>query len=472
MPSPQPVPVPQPDPLPPEPAVVPVPVPPSPRLPSGPSPLLTAGLCLIASAATALAVWLASGSGGTTSSGQPTIQMRTAVAESGELVKALRVGGTVETLHYAAIRTPRMRGPRDSGRAELTLAKLAEPGVIVPAGAVIAEFELRWLEDHIKDRESIRVQVHSNMRKRESEILILKETERQARLNAKAEYEKALLDLRTAEVRSEIEAEVLRNVADEMHATWQQLEHEGTLMERVHAADIKGEKLKVKVEDLHVGRHERDYERLQVRPPIGGMVVLETMFNKSGQFAQVKPGDQVYPGALFMRIVDVSKMVVSASVNQVDAQSIRIGSRAEVELDAYPGERFAGRVVDMGAVASSNGGGAKFSRGSIGAFIKRIPVRVLIEDSDERILPDLSASADVVISSDRSGVLVPREAVRTDPRGEGADFVVLVAEDGSYREQAVSVVDASDTHALIGSGLQSGAEVLLSELAQPLGAMH
>lgn len=465
MPSPQPVPLPQ------EPAGAPIPVPvpvrPSPRLPSGPSPLLTAGLCLIASAATALAVWLASGSGGTTSSGQPTIQMRTAVAESGELVKALRLGGTVETLHFAAIRTPKMRGPRDSGRADLTLARLAEPGTIVPAGTVIAEFELRWLEDHIEDRESIRVQVHSNMRKRESEILILKETERQARLNAKAEYDKAVLDLRTAEVRSEIEAEVLRNLSNEMLATWKQLEHEGTLMDRVHAADIAGEKLKVKVEDLHVGRHERDYERLHVRTPIPGMVVLETMFNKSGQFAQVKPGDQVYPGALFMRIVDVSKMVVSASVNQVDAQLIRIGSRAEVELDAYPGERFSGRVVDLGAVASSNGGGAKFSRGGIGAFIKRIPVRVLIEDSDERILPDLSASADVVIASGKSGVLVPREAVRTDPDREGTAFVILVDEEGSYREQAVSVLDASDTQTLIDSGLRAGAEVLLSEWAQP-----
>lgn len=426
---------------------------------------------MIAAAVTALAVWLASGSGGTTSSGQPTIQARTALAETGDLVKSLRLGGTVETLHFAAIRTPKMRGPRDSGRADLTLAKLAEPGTIVPAGTVIAEFELKWLEDHIEDRESVRVQVHSNMRKRESEILILKETERQARLNAKAEYEKAMLDLRTAEVRSQIEAEVLANVADEMHATWEQLEHEGTLMERVHRADIEGEKLKVEEEDLHVNRHKRDYERLHVRTPIGGMVVLETMFNKSGQFAQVKPGDQVYPGALFMRIVDVSKMVVSASVNQVDAQLIRIGNRAEVELDAYPGERFSGRVVDLGAVASSSGGSAKFSRGGIGAFIKQIPVRVLIEDSDERILPDLSASADVVISSDQSGVLVPREAVRTDPDREGGDFVVLVGA-GSYHKRAVSVLDASDTYALIGSGLQPGEEVLLSELVQPLGEVQ
>ena len=129
------------------------------------------------------------------------------------------------------------------------------------------------------------------------------------------------------------------------------------------------------------------------------MVVHETIFNKSGTFAQTKAGDQIYPGALIMRVVDVSAMVLNAVVNQVDAQAIRIGDEAVIELDAYPGEQFAGRVVDMGAVASSNSGGAsRFSRGSSGAFIKHIRVRILLDDQDERILPDLSASADIYFS--------------------------------------------------------------------------
>ena len=452
-------------PLSPEELPVPVPVPPSPRLPSRPGPLLTLGMCLVASAATAMALWLASGPSGPGSVGSQSIPARTAVAASGELTKALRVGGTVETLHYAAIRAPKMRGPRDSGRADLTLAMLAEAGTVVPAGAAIAEFELRWLKDHIEDRQSIRLQVHSNMRKRESEILILKETERQSRLSAQAEYDKAVLDLRTAAVRSKIEAEVLRNVADEKLATWEQLEQEGGLMQRVHRADLRGEELRVAVEDLHVRRHQRDYERLQVKTPIGGMVVLETMFNKSGQFAQTKAGDQVYPGALFMRIVDVSQMVVSATVNQVDAQLIRIGSEATVELDAYPGEKFQGRVVDLGAVASNSSAGSKYGRGGQGVYVKSIPVRVLIEARDERILPDLSASADILVSSRKAGLLVPREAVRSEPGASGTRFV-YVNEEGEYSKRTVRVGDSNETQVLIASGLQDGEEVLLGELPQ------
>ena len=434
-----------------------------PGQPRKPSAGFTAGLCLVASLVTALAMWALANRGVDTSSGSgASSQARLAVATGGELLKSLRVGGTIETLNYAAIRVPQLRGPRDSGRADLTIMSLAPAGSIVKAGTVVAEFELRWLVDHIEDRESIVNRAQSNLKKRIADVQILKETERQARVTARAEYEKARLDLRTAEVRSKIEAEVLKNVSEEALATWDQLEDEGRIKEAVHAADIRGEELIVREEELHVNRHVRDLKRLQVKAPLPGMIVHESLFNKSGQFSQAKEGDQIYPGALFMRIVDVSQMVVSASVNQVDAQSIRIGDEAVVELDAYPGEQFRGRVVNLGAMASSSSGGSRFSRGSPGAFIKHIPMRILIEDHDERILPDLSASVDIQASNRPEGVLVPREALRSADT-QGSSFVYVHSE-GQFLRRDVRVQDVSDTEALIEAGLQAGEEILLSGL--------
>lgn len=464
---------PAPLPFPPEPSRLPepdapvvVPAPPAPRGPSKPGALLTVGMCAVAAALTAAVMLTMTSRAPDPAAGQGFVEARTAMATSGELRKSLRIGGTLATLDFAAIRAPRLRGPRDAARAELVLAKLAEAGTVVPAGTVVAEFELRWLVDHIKDRQSIQSVVEANKRKREAQVQILKETERQARVAAKAEYDKAMLDLGTAEVRSEIEAEVLKNLADEKRATFEQLKVEGGLMETVHAADLRGEELEVTEEVLHVERHLRDLERLQVKTPINGMVVRESMFNKSGVFAQTKEGDRVYPGALFMRIVDTSQMVVSASVNQVDAQSIQIGDEAVVELDAYPGERFEGHVTEIGAVAAS-GGAAKYGRSGNGAYVKHIPVRVLIDAQDERILPDLSAGVDILLSGSDEGVLVPREAIRADADAKGDEFV-YVASDGRFRRRPVRVQDVSDTMALVATGLAAGEEVLLSEFSEPL----
>ena len=443
----------------------PIPAPPEPRRTLKPSPWLTTGLCIVAGMVIALMLWVVSSREAAATSGQVSGQLPTAAATFGEFTKSLRIGGTVETLRYAAIRAPRLRGPRDSGSSQLTLAMLAAPGIVIPAGSVVAEFELRWLVDHISDRESVQIVAESNARKRESEILILKETERQGRIAAKAEADKADLDVGTAEVRSKIEAEILRNVAHEARATWQQLEDEGQFMEIVHGADLRVEQLSVREEELHTERHLRDLERLRVKTPIPGMVVLEAAYKGNGQYAQTKPGDQVYPGSLFMRIVDVSEMVVNASVNQVDAQTIKIGDRAFVELDAYPGERFEGRVVDLGAVASASSGGSRYSRGNPRPFLKEIPVRILIESKDDRILPDLSASADILYSGPQAGVIVPRQAIRSEPGGDGVQFV-HVADNGTYHRRLVQVQDINDTEALVSAGLDSGEEVLLTALPE------
>ena len=168
-----------------------------------------------------------------------------------------------------------MRGPRDAGRSDMTLMSLAEAGTIVKAGDVVATFELKWLEDHMEDREADVVQAKAAYQVRAAEIMILKETERQARTNAKAEHQKSLLDLKRAEVQSAIEAEILKNVSDEAEINWKQLIEEGQIMEEVHRADLKHQELEVREDELHLERHERDYDNLSIQSPIDGMVVLE-----------------------------------------------------------------------------------------------------------------------------------------------------------------------------------------------------
>ena len=445
----------------------PIPAPAGPRQPLKPSPRLTTGLYTVAGIVIASMIWALSSRESALTSGQGSTQLRTAAATIGEFTKSLRIGGTVETLRYAAIKVPKLRGPGNADKAAFTLATLAEPGIVVPAGSVVAEFELPWLLNWISSRKFVQAVAASNARKREAEIAILKETERQSRLAAEARFRRAELDVSTAAVRSKIKGEILRNVADEAGATWQQKERERQFMEIVHGADLRREHLTVRKAELQVERHLHDLERLQVKTPIAGMVVLEATYKagSAGVYAQTKSGDRLHPGSLFMRIVDVSEMIVNARVNQVDAQTIGIGDKAVIELDAYPGERFEGRVVDLGAVASSSSGSGIYSRGGRRSFFKQIPARIRIESKDDRILPGLSASVDVVYSRPQSGVLVPREAIQSEPGAEGGSFV-HVAKDGTFHKRPVRVQDLNDTEALVASGLDSGEEVLLTALPE------
>ena len=396
----------------------------------------------------------------------PASEQRTAAVTSGAFNKTLRVSGVIEALHYASIQAPKLRGPRDFGWSGLTIAKLADSGSLVDVGSVIAEFELKPLEDHIQVWLSYVAASQSNLRRKESEILVHKEIERQRLLTAQGLYEKTLLDLRSVEVRSEIESETLTGLSNAVYAIWMQHEKERRLKETVHASSLRSFSLGVKKNVLHVERHQRDYDRLRVKAPISGIVVRESLLSRAGQFVQVNEGHRIYSGTRFIRIVDLSSpMVVRASVNQVDIQAIHVGNKAIVELDAYPGLQFPAHVIAMAPIASSGKGRVRSSLSNTGVYVRHVPVRLLIESKDERILPDLSASADVQLSTDQ-GILIPREAL-WDGSGPRSTASVYVADGGKYRKRRVFVLDVNDTKALIKSDLKPGEEVLLISRPRP-----
>lgn len=391
-------------------------------------------------------------------SGGPSASTRTATVAAGELIDTLRVAGSVRAKNEVSIRAPQMRGPRDAGRQQLTLMSLVEPGATVRAGDTVAEFELKWLEDHIDDRRSAYVQSLADVDKRRAENMIEAETDRQAVITAKAEYEKALLDLRTAEVKSDIEAEILKNLAEQTKATWEELAEEAELRKTVHEADINVMKATAQGDKLHLERHQRDYDRLNLTTPLGGLVVMEPQYKGGGQFAQTEEGDQVYPGALFMRVVDLSEMIVEVEVNQVDIQSVRIGQPAEVRLDAYPGVVLEGEVAGVGAIAGEGGGG-RFRRGGSGLYLKTVPVQITIHTSDERVIPDLSASADIQIREPIEGLVAPREAVRV----EDGETVVYVRRGDGFAPRPVELGEKNATQVIVESGVEAGEEVLLNK---------
>jgi len=321
----------------------------------------------------------------------------------------------------------------------------------------VASFEVQWLEDHLDDRRSALTQTRSEVQKKRAEIMIAQETEQQSLRAAKAARDKALLDLRTAEVRSDIEREILKLAAEEAEDAYQQLQKEVELQKISHAAEMRSVEIGVEKDRLHVERHENDLQRTNTTTPVGGLVVLESISRGAGQFDQVQTGDEVNPGTLFMRVVDLSKMIVAGSLNQVDSQLVKIGQRAEVRFDAYPDLVLPGRVVSIGALAASGSPGQGWNRPGRDDYVKRVALEIAIESEDPRVIPDLSASAEIVIDKQPDRVLVPRSALRQ----KGEKLVVDVRSGDRFTEREVEIGAMSPTHAVILSGLQEGDEVAL-----------
>lgn len=388
----------------------------------------------------------------------------TVAAEKTKFTRSIRIGGTVGATNFAMIRAPRMQGGRDRGGGSgLTIQSLAEPGSIVEAGEIVAEFESKRTQDTLDTYESTLAQTKALTGTRKAEMLIAIETLRQTYRTTKSEAEKSALDLQTAEVRSAIQAEIFDLMAQEGRASSAQLENEVRLQEQADAAERRSLDITVEQDQMRLERTKADFEKMKVRTPVGGLVVIETMYSR-GNFQQASPGDEVYGGSHFMRVVDLSNMAVFAQLNQADSQMVQLGQPVKVLLDAYPGTAFDGRIRSVGAMAVSGGGGSRRgppgSRGSRGEWIKQVPVEVQILAEDERIKPDLSASADIIVEEQDEVLVIPRAAVGTT--GEAA--VVWVQQEDGFAEREIEVGSVSNTQAVVLAGLQVG-EVIA---AQPM----
>ncbi len=440
---------------------------PSPELvpdPQGRKPQLpgwAAGALLVGGILVGLGIFQAMQTGTTEQATAWTTTIATVAAEKTQFTRSIRIGGTIGATSYAMIRAPRMRGGKDrGGGSSLTIQSLAEAGSIVKAGDVVAEFESKQTQDTLETYESMLAQTKALAGTRKAEILITTETLRQNYRTTKAESEKAAYDLQTAEVRSKIQAEIFALLAEEGRASSKQLEEEVRLQEVANQAENRSLDITVEQDQKRMERTRADLEKMRTRTPVGGLVVIDTMFSR-GNFSQAAPGDQVYGGTFFMRVVDLSNMALFAELNQADSQLVKLGTPVKVRLDAYPGVAFDGTIVEVGAMATtggSGGGGRRGPPGSTGSradWIKKVPVRINITENDNRIQPDLSASGDIIIEQIEDALVVPRAAVAT----LGGTSVVWVQDGDGVVEREIEIGSVSDTQAVVLAGLQQGERV-------------
>lgn len=386
---------------------------------------------------------------------QPTaaVTVPTAKVRVGSLERVLRVSGTTSARNFLSITAPEMSGP-DSGRG-LILMKLTGAGSVVKKGELIAEIDAQPVKDHVDDVHALVVQAEADIKQRKAEQAIEMENLRQSVRAAKADLDKALLDNQAAEIRMPIDKELLKLSVEEAQATYKQLQAEVATMAEEQRAEIRILEYTRDRHARHRDRHRRDITKFTVHAEIGGLLVMESIW-RAGDYGQIQEGDQLSPGQPFAKIVDTNKMQVEAQINQAESELVHIGQPVTVNFDAFPGLHLAGKVRSVGAM------GVAGWRENY--YMRTIPIRISIEDADSRVIPDLSASGDVMLERKETALLAPREAVSAEG---GRHFVYVKRGDGLTRRE-VQLGERNNTQVEILAGLSEGDEIALARLAARL----
>lgn len=366
----------------------------------------------------------------------------------GAVVRRVRIDGVTVSKNYVNVIAPRLQMPE--GNRPMVIQKLAGAGSRVKQGDVVMQLDPQGLFDHIDD---VKDNVHERenaLKRKHVELELAMENLRQKERVAKATLDKANLDLKTLEVRSAIQQNVMKLAAGEAEENLRQLRAEMKLLETAQAADLRSVEIQLNLERLHLHRHESDIVKFTVKSPVDGMVVLKTVHRHGGDQATVATGDIVTPGQPIMQIVDTKEMLVEAQINQAVSHQYKIGQQASVGFDAYPGTRFPARLTAVGALATLPGRREQF-------YIRTIPVKLKLGEVDDRVLPDLTAYAEVELGREEDVLIAPSSAVVH----EADKHFVYVKEGDQFEKREVTLGIANNTEVAILEGAAEGDRVRL-----------
>ena len=121
---------------------------------------------------------------------------------------------------------------------------------------------------------------------------------------------------------------------------------------------------------------------------------------------------------------------------------IKVGGKVEVESDAYPAERFAARVVQLGQIVDTN--------------TRRVTVRALVGNPNQKLLPEMFVRAQVLQDSGL-GVRVPNSAIVN--QGIYA-YVYVQTGPGVFVRRKVALLSQGGDASVVGEGLKGGEQIV------------
>lgn len=105
----------------------------------------------------------------------------------------------------------------------------------------------------------------------------------------------------------------------------------------------------------------------------------------------VEPGEYVGPGQRLLLMHDPAGVWIEAHIKETQLRRVAVGQRVRVRVDAYPDEKFEGRVEQIGHATTSTFAllPTPNPSGNFTKITQRVPVRIAIAQRDGKLRPGM-----------------------------------------------------------------------------------
>jgi multidrug efflux pump subunit AcrA (membrane-fusion protein) len=356
-----------------------------------------------------------------------------------DFIRSVRLSGTVEAVESTTIAAPRLSGPNSNS---LVVTRLVRAGSRVSPGELIVEFDRQEQVKNALDRRAELQDLAQQISKREAQERAARARDDSEITLAESALGRAELEMIKNDMLPKINAEKNAQALEQAQATLKQLKTTYDLKRRAAEADVRILRIRRDRSEQSTRQAEGNAERMAIHAPIAGMAVVKTVW-KGNTMAEVQEGEEVRAGVPVVDIVNPNAMRVRARVNQADINELAVGQGVRVGLDAYPDLSFSGRIAQISPLGVTS---------TLSAKVRTFIVLVDVDGAHPNLMPDLSASLDVVLARVPRSIVVPRDAVRYD----GGRAFVRVKRGAEFEDRAVTIGPVNAYEAVIGSGLEEG----------------
>ena len=286
--------------------------------------------------------------------------------------------------------------------------------------AEYARLQSGYLKEEIKQRQEAVREIKANLNNLSSELKRKQELFLQKNIS-ETEWDQARFTYEAAQAR-------LQKALAEL-----QLYQRGYREELIAAAKADLEKTAAQLEQLQIS-----FDKTTITAPFSGAILEK----------KVEVGQWVAVGSSVVTLLDLTQIKVGTYVAEKYIRLVQMGMQAEITLEALPGKKFVGKVIEILPQAS--------------ALDRNFPVRLLLKQPDPQIRAGMFCRISAVLRHNPKALMVHSDAILRQRQQDTvikitaehtAEFipVTLGGRDGEWFE----VLSASDK-------LQAGNRVVIT----------
>ena len=166
---------------------------------------------------------------------------------------------------------------------------------------------------------------------------------------------------------------------------------------RTARANVASAQAQVRQAEAQLRSNQANLGRTTITAPIDGVVIDR----------QIEPGQTVASGlnvaVLFTLAQDLGRVQALVRVDEADIGAVRVGQPVRFTVDAFPDDSFTGQVTQIRVLPTSEQNVVAYT------------VVVEADNPGERLLPGMTANAEIVLEQKRNVLRVPNSALRFTP---------------------------------------------------------